>query len=1302
MVNKNRIAIILCFLVSCFMFAMDRLSLGTTREFTISDKEGTPFGDTFIDDYTYNQNWYTSPLIDVGIGADYKNRGLLGVDIGEIPPGSVINTARVYLAVGPAAFEGDTVYVYKITQDWNVDAVTWNNQPSYGSLLDSKSVTAPSQWYYWNIKSAVADWVSGSSPNYGLLFRTSETSAKIIMFYSSNKEEGVVAPYYYIDYTPPPGIPENPHFDYVENAPYDYDGSYKFDWSSVSGADDYEVQENGSTVGYPSSSNWPVSGKSNGTYSYRVRARNAAGNSGWTSSKSVTVDLDTQNPTPPTTVTDALDDSKTLSIPDNTLQNITAKPFFRWTGHSDDKSGVVGFSWSLNSNPDVVPDTTKDVDSAEVETGADPGTAGTYYFRVRSVDAVGRWSSSSDILFTVVYAPSVPQSPSNFTGSVQSTTSIKWSWGDVEYEEGYWVYDEADIKKSGDLEVNTTSWVETHLEPNTSYYRKVAAYNISGAGTSTPHSCWTFANPPANAEIKGVTYNSVALTWDVNNNPAGTRFGLSKSTDNFVINISTFVAYNSNLITETTTAKTLAPLTTYWFRVWAYNGDEVQTAYVVSGSTRTPAPPPAAPTEFIGVVQSTNSITWSWTDNAEDEDGFRVVSDTGGVIATLGVLAGTGDTTSWTEINLIPNTSYYRYAEAYNIYGVSKSSADVRYTWANIPVTLQIAGRSTGTISLAWCGAGARYAIERKTKAIDWMYIIEWEDNISETTYTDSVLNPHTTYWYRVGAFNGDGVITNPSMEISTTTLNSQPCMPINSSPCSGASLPRNNTNPTFEWSEFWDVDGDSQAGFQVQVRISTGNYGEVPNWDSGESASSTSSFASSAFNLASGATYFWKVRVIDNSGFDNAWSDWSDETEFYIKYNISPDKPTNISPSADSWSGVANPTFSWSPFSDTDGDSQGALQVQARISTGNYGDANSIDSGEILSSTNSYLLPSAFCLLPSGYYWHVRVKDNSGFSNAWSEYSDETNFSVDLSSPTKAGTPQDEGEYTGSSAIKFTWSGAEDPESGIAGYWLQVKVDTAVNPYIDVGNVLEYSLSGCQDRKIYYARVKAKNNAGLCGKWSDWSDGIIVYLNPPEEPQEVKISLPPGETEITDGSEISISGDAEPGTTCEVAIKDQNGRELTEIDTSQVKVGSDGKISGDIYLGQITKNYPLITSIKVEITLTDPAGHTSMAASSAFVVLKPEREGVVLYDNVIDPTHTKPVTIKYELLTTVTVSIKVYDQRMNLVKTIVDGQEKSSGVYAEEWWADNENGDTVAWGLYFIRVKAGSINKILKVIVVK
>jgi hypothetical protein len=92
---------------------------------------------------------------------------------------------------------------------------------------------------------------------------------------------------------------------------------------------------------------------------------------------------------------------------------------------------------------------------------------------------------------------------------------------------------------------------------------------------------------------------------------------------------------------------------------------------------------------------------------------------------------------------------------------------------------------------------------------------------------------------------------------------------------------------------------------------------------------------------------------------------------------------------------------------------------------------------------------------------------------------------------------------YSTANVITFTWSlgSVSDPESGIAGYYLQAGNNPAAddasvfNGYI--GAVSSKTFTGVNEG-AYYARVRAKNPYELYGGYTPWSAAVIIDTTPP------------------------------------------------------------------------------------------------------------------------------------------------------------------------------------------------------------
>src|SRR5258706_2449447 len=128
-----------------------------------------------------------------------------------------------------------------------------------------------------------------------------------------------------------------------------------------------------------------------------------------------------------------------------------------------------------------------------------------------------------------------------------------------------------------------SSFRERGLSPNTAYGRVVTAV-ISGveSGLSNSATTYTFASIPTKASISGVTNTQLTLSWLANQNPSGTRFEVSESTDNFVANFSTPIAISANFTATTTTFINLSAATTYYLRIRAGNSSARATQCVRS------------------------------------------------------------------------------------------------------------------------------------------------------------------------------------------------------------------------------------------------------------------------------------------------------------------------------------------------------------------------------------------------------------------------------------------------------------------------------------------------------------------------------------------------------------------------------------------------------------------------------------------------------------------------------------------------------------------------------------------------
>ncbi|GAI05759.1 unnamed protein product, partial [marine sediment metagenome] len=220
----------------------------------------------------------------------------------------------------------------------------------------------------------------------------------------------------------------------------------------------------------------------------------------------------------------------------------------------------------------------------------------------------------------------------------------------------------------------------------------------------------------------------------------------------------------------------LQPLTTYIYQIKAVNssGDQGYSLNKPSVTTGPPPPPPDAPTGLIATPMSDSEIDLSWTDNSDNEDGFKIERSPNDIDYTQ-IYTATANAIAWSDTGLDPETEYFYRVCAYNANGNSLPwSTDSATTFPppapDAPSNLTAIGVSTSQIDLAWTdnsGNETGFKIERSPDDITYAEIGTVLADV--TTYESTGLNPETEYFYRVCAFNAGGDSEYSNTESGTT-----------------------------------------------------------------------------------------------------------------------------------------------------------------------------------------------------------------------------------------------------------------------------------------------------------------------------------------------------------------------------------------------------------------------------------------------------------------------------------------------------------------------------------------------------
>lgn len=417
-----------------------------------------------------------------------------------------------------------------------------------------------------------------------------------------------------------------------------------------------------------------------------------------------------------------------------------------------------------------------------------------------------------------------PIAPSSLAAVAASSSQINLTWSDNSNNEtGFRIERSPDNSNWGEIATagsSVTSYQNTGLTGSTTYYYRVRAYNAAGSSayTSTVNATTqapplTIPAAPSSPSASAVSSTQINLSWTDNSNNE-TGFSIERSPNNSTWAEITTVG--SNITSYQNTG--LAASTMYYYRVRAYNGAG-NSSYTSTANATTQAPPatiPAAPSNPSASAVSSTQINFSWTDNSNNETGFRIErspnNSTWAEITTVGA-----NITSYQNTGLTASTLYYYRVRAYNGAGNSAYTSSVNATTQAPPVTIPTAPSnpaasavSSTQINFSWADNSNNetgFRIERSPNNSTWTEITTVGSNI--TSYQNTGLTASTLYYYRVRAYNGAG---NSGYTSSVNATNQAAAVP----PSSPSNLAANATNPS-TISLTWNDNSNNETGFEIQ-----------------------------------------------------------------------------------------------------------------------------------------------------------------------------------------------------------------------------------------------------------------------------------------------------------------------------------------------------------------------------------------------------------------------------------------------------------------------------------------------------
>ncbi|MDD5065815.1 MAG: hypothetical protein PHF84_02085 [bacterium] len=156
-----------------------------------------------------------------------------------------------------------------------------------------------------------------------------------------------------------------------------------------------------------------------------------------------------------------------------------------------------------------------------IHTGLWPNSK--YWYRVSGYNGNGLRTILSTNIY-VITVQGAPESPTNLTGTPSRTNAVLWQWTDRSFSENYFIVRNTNgaLIPNGILPVNTVSFLETNLKPNTICKRFLFATNEYGRSpySATNMSC-TYASLVQEISItllsETYTESSLKIAWTGNN-----------------------------------------------------------------------------------------------------------------------------------------------------------------------------------------------------------------------------------------------------------------------------------------------------------------------------------------------------------------------------------------------------------------------------------------------------------------------------------------------------------------------------------------------------------------------------------------------------------------------------------------------------------------------------------------------------------------------------------------------------------------------------------------------------------------
>jgi chitodextrinase len=650
--------------------------------------------------------------------------------------------------------------------------------------------------------------------------------------------------------------------------------SIQISWQAASDnvrAADYDIYRNNVVVATTVTTSYLDSGLNDGAvYTYTVTAIDAAGNE---SAQSTPVTATTPDVTPP-------------SVPTNLQAAATgsSQVSLSWQAAADN-TAVAGYYLYRDGN--LIATVTGGL--SYIDAGLT--TADSYQYTVATFDAAGNTSAPTAAVAVTTADSAPPTTPTGLVATATSGTSVSLSWNastDNVGVTGYAVYGNGHLVGTA----GGTTYTDTGLTSATTYQYTIAAYDAAGnfSGQSAAASATTpdtdAPTVPTNVTSVAASGTSVNVAWQAATDNVGVGYRLYRNGGQ----IGTITSGTSYADTGLTNG------TTYIYTVSAYDaaGNASAQSPAASATTADTAAP-SVPGGLTATAAGSKQINLSWTAATDN------VGVTGYTVYRNGVKRTTTTSLTYSDTGLTSSTTYHYTVAAFDAAGNSSAQtatvsattgAPADTTRPSQPVNFSITSFAYNQVTLSWTASTDNigvtgYHLYRKGVLLATLGTV--------TSYQDITVAAHTSYSYKIEAFDAAG---NVSVQATSATVVT-PLAPDTTPPSVPATptLSHSTTAITVTWAASSDNVG--VKGYNV--------------YRNGVQLGTTTSRTYADSTVRQGTIYSYTVAAFDGAGNNSAQST---AASLLFPDTTAPSAPTGLVATA----GTKLVTLSWNASSDNVG----------------------------------------------------------------------------------------------------------------------------------------------------------------------------------------------------------------------------------------------------------------------------------------------------------------------------------------------------------------------------------------------